>query len=76
MLINHKNLKYCMIRKKLNKRQTKWVEFLAEFDFKIVYQSEKKNDKANSLTKRSEDRSKRDDESDDRNKYMNQIVLF
>ncbi len=62
-----------MITKKLNRRQARWAEFLAEFDFKITYQSEKKNDKANSLTKRSEDRSV--DESDDRNKHMHQIVL-
>jgi hypothetical protein len=66
-------LKYCMITKKLNKRQAKWVEFLAEFDFKIAYQSEKKNDKANLLTKRSEDRSI--DESKDRNKHIHQTIL-
>jgi hypothetical protein len=46
-----------MIIKKLNKRQTKWVEFSIEFDFKIAYQSEKKNDKADSLTRRLENRS-------------------
>ncbi len=57
----------------MNKRQTKWVEFLAEFDFKITYQSEKKNDKADSLIRRSEDRSI--DESDDRNRHMHQTVL-
>jgi capsular polysaccharide biosynthesis protein len=62
-----------MTIKKLNKRRTRWAEFLTEFDFKIAYQSEKKNDKANSLTRRSEDRSI--DESDDRNKHMHQIVL-
>jgi hypothetical protein len=73
VLIDHKSLKYFMITKKLNRRQTRWTEFLAEFDFKIAYQSEKKNDKANSLIKRSENRSV--DESDDRNKHMHQIVL-
>jgi hypothetical protein len=46
---------------------------LIEFDFKIAYQSEKKNDKADSLTKRSKDRSI--DESDDRNKHMHQTIL-
>jgi hypothetical protein len=49
VLIDHKSLKYFMIIKKLNKRQARWAKFLAEFDFKIAYQSEKKNDKANSL---------------------------
>jgi hypothetical protein len=62
-----------MITKKLNRRQARWAEFLAEFDFKIAYQSEKKNDKANSLIRRSEDRSI--DESDDRNKHMHQTIL-
>jgi hypothetical protein len=62
-----------MITKKLNRRQARWVEFLAEFDFKIAYQSEKKNDKTNSLTRRSEDRFI--DESDDRNKHIHQTIL-
>jgi hypothetical protein len=73
VLIDHKNLKYFMITKKLNRRQTRWTEFLIEFDFKIVYQSNKKNDKANSLTKRSDNRSR--DESDDRQRHMHQIIL-
>ncbi len=73
VLIDHKSLEYFMTIKKLNRRQTRWTEFLAEFDFKIAYQSEKKNDKANSLTRRFEDRSV--DESDDRNKHMHQTIL-
>jgi hypothetical protein len=51
----------------------KWVEFLVEFDFKIVYQSEKKNNEAHSLTKRFENRSV--DELNDRNKHMHQTIL-
>ncbi len=74
VLTNHKSLKYFMTIKKLNRRQAKWAEFLAEFDFKIAYQSEKKNDKADSLTRRSENRSNIDDESNDRNKHMHQTV--
>jgi hypothetical protein len=73
VLIDHKSLKYFMTIKKLNRRQARWAEFLAEFDFKIAYQSEKKNDKADSLTRRSKDRSI--DESDDRNKHIHQTVL-
>jgi hypothetical protein len=73
VLTNHKSLKYFMTIKKLNRRQTRWAEFLAEFDFKIVYQSKKKNNKANSLIRRFEDWSI--DESNDRNKHMHQIVL-
>ncbi len=75
VLINHKNLKYFMPIKKLNRRQTRWAEFLAEFDFKIAYQSKKKNDKANSLTRRSEYRSKISNNSNDRNKHMHQTML-
>jgi uncharacterized surface protein with fasciclin (FAS1) repeats len=37
VLTDHKSLKYFMITKKLNRRQAKWAEFLAEFDFKIAY---------------------------------------
>jgi hypothetical protein len=57
-----------MTTKKLNRQQTKWVEFLVEFDFKIAYQSEKKNDKADSLTRHSENQFV--NELDDRNKHM------
>jgi hypothetical protein len=42
VLTDHKSLEYFMTIKKLNKRQIKWRKFLAEFDFKIAYQSEKK----------------------------------
>jgi hypothetical protein len=73
VLIDHKSLKYFMITKKLNKRQTRWAEFLTEFDFKIAYQSKKKNDKTDSLTRRFENRSF--DDSNDWNKHMNQTVL-
>jgi hypothetical protein len=75
VLIDHKSLKYFMITKKLNRRQIRWAKFLAEFDFKIAYQSEKKNDKAHSLIKRFEDRSNENDDSDDRNKHMHQTIL-
>jgi hypothetical protein len=62
-----------MMIKKLNRRQVKWAEFLVEFDFKIAYQSEKKNDKTDSLIKRLENWSK--NESNDRNKHMHQTIL-
>jgi hypothetical protein len=62
-----------MIIKKLNKKQIKCAEFLVEFDFKIAYQSEKKNDKADALTRRFNDRSI--DESNDKQRHMHQILL-
>ncbi len=73
VLIDHKSLKYFMITKKLNKRQTRWIEFLVEFDFKIAYQFDKKNDKADSLIRRSDDKSK--NESNDKHKHMHQTLL-
>ncbi len=57
----------------MNKRQTRWIEFLIEFDFKIIYQSKEKNDKADSLIRRFEDRFI--DKSDDRNKHMYQTIV-
>lgn len=42
-----------MITKKLTPRQVRWVEFLSEFNFIISYQSSKKNNKANALTRKS-----------------------
>ncbi len=70
VLNDHKSLKYFMITKKLNKQQIKWAKFLAEFDFKIAYQSEKKIDKADSFIKQFEDRLNENDDFDDRNKHM------
>ena len=49
MLIDHKNLEYFMITKKLNKRQIRWVEFLVDFNFVINYQSRRLHAKANSF---------------------------
>ena len=52
VLTNHKDLEYFMSTKKLTWRQVRWVEFLSEFNFVISYQSGKKNDKADALTKK------------------------
>ena len=41
-----------MSTKKLTLRQIKWAEFLSEFNFMISYQSNKKNDKADALTRK------------------------
>jgi hypothetical protein len=73
VLTDHKSLIYFMFIKKLNRRQTKWVELLADFDFEITYQAEKIHDKADALTRRSGDRS--ENEIDERNKHMYQILL-
>jgi hypothetical protein len=37
VFINHRNLKYFIIIKELSRRQARWAEKLAEFNFKILY---------------------------------------
>ena len=52
VLTDHKRLKYFITIKKLTPQQVKWIEFLSEFNFVISYQSGKKNDKADALTRK------------------------
>ena len=52
VLTDHKGLEYFMTTKKLTPRQVRWTEFLSEFNFVISYQSGKKNDKADALTRK------------------------
>ncbi len=48
---------------------------MTEFDFKIAYQSNKNNNKANALTRRLDNRSSDKNDSNVRNKHMDQIIL-
>ena len=52
VLTDHKGLEYFMTTKKLTLQQVRWVEFLSEFNFVISYQSGKKNNKADALTRK------------------------
>ena len=52
VLTDHKSLEYFMTTKKPMPRQTRWAEFLFEFNFKVTYQTGKKNDKADALTQK------------------------
>ena len=52
VLTDHKNLEYFITTKKLTLRQVKWAKFLSEFNCVISYQSSKKNNKANALTRK------------------------
>jgi hypothetical protein len=72
VLTNHKNLKYFMFTKQLNRRQNRWAQFLIDFHFIIFYLLEKFNDKANSLIKRVENISNK---KNDRQKQQHQILL-
>jgi hypothetical protein len=72
VLIDHKNLEYFMFTKQLNRRQSKWAQFLIDFHFVITYLFEKSNEKADSLIKRIEDVSNK---KNDRQKQQHQILL-
>ena len=50
VLTDHKNLEYFTTTCKLNHHQAHWNEFLSEFNFKIIYQSEVINYAADALT--------------------------
>ena len=56
VLTDHKGLEYFMTTKKLTPRQARWAEFLSEYNFIISYQSGKKNEKADALTKKPNER--------------------
>jgi hypothetical protein len=49
---DHKALEYFMTTKQLNRRQARWAEFLAEFNFVIRYRPGKQSTKPDSLTRR------------------------
>ena len=61
-----------MSTKLLNRRQTRWAEFLSRFNFKIVYRPGKAGGKPDSLTRRLEDLPKGGDE---RLRHMEQAIL-
>ncbi len=50
MFIDHQALISLMKDKKLSRRQMRWVQKLADFNFKIMYRSDKQNIKINALT--------------------------
>ena len=41
VISNHRNLEYFMTIKQLSRRQTRWVEYLFRFNFKIIYRLDK-----------------------------------
>ncbi len=50
MFIDHQALISLMKDKELSRNQMRWVQKLADFNFKIMYQSDKQNIKINALT--------------------------
>lgn len=51
---DHKNLTNFTTTKALNKRQTRWAEFLSEFNFTIIYRKGTENGRADALSRRSD----------------------
>ena len=74
VLTNHKGLEYFMSIKKLTPRQVRWAEFLSEFNFVINYQSGKKNNKADALTRKPNKRPTNNE--DNQCKYSVRMLLL
>ncbi len=51
MFIDHQALTSLMKNKELSRRQMRWVQKLADFNFKIMYRSDKQNIKVDALTR-------------------------
>ncbi len=62
-----------MIIKKLIRRQIKWAEKLFKYNFKIIYQSEKQNLKADALIRMSDIKSV--ESNNDQKLYQHQMLL-
>ena len=62
LLTDHKNLEYFMTTKLLNRRQTRWSQFLSQFNFQVVSRPGKAGGKLDALTRRSGDLTKEGDE--------------
>lgn len=52
LFTDHKNLKYILMQKGLNRQQRRWLEFLANYDIDITYYPEMTNVVADALSKR------------------------
>ena len=63
VLTDHQNLEHFMTTKQLNRWQTRWAEFLSEFNFKISYRPGKKSEKPDTLTRLAQDKPKGVDNS-------------
>ena len=52
VITDHRSLQYLATQDKLSARQTRWSEFLQQFDFEIKYRPGKENDVADGLSRR------------------------
>ena len=54
VITDHRNLQYFMKKQKLNSRQLRWIMFLADYDFTILYCEGRKMVKADALSRKQE----------------------
>ena len=52
MFSDHKSLKYLFDQKELNMRQKRWMEFLKDYDFELLYHPGKANVVADALSRK------------------------
>ena len=71
---DHKILKIFITNKNFTRRQTRWIEILFEYNFKIIYQSNFRNVKTNVFTRFFELISK--SENDARIKQQHQMIFI
>jgi len=50
---DHKSLKYLFSQKKVNMRQSRWLEFLKDYDFELSYHPSKANVVVDTLSRKS-----------------------
>ncbi|GME30143.1 uncharacterized protein ACHE_50633A [Neofusicoccum parvum] len=70
---DHETLKTFMTNKQLSRRQIRWAEELAEYNFKIIPITGKRNERADALSRREQDLPV--DDSDSRLTTMNRTAL-
>ena len=70
VLIDHQNLKHFMTTKQLNRKQTRWAEFLSEYNFRITYRPGKEGEKPDTLTRLAQDRPKGVEDSRQQHRFQ------
>ena len=63
-----------MENKKLIRRQTRYFDILSEFNFQIIFRSNKKNDKTDTLIRISDFKPKNN--NNEKNQFQYQIILI
>ena len=73
VITDHKGLEYFMSTKELSRRQVRWSEKLADYNFKIKYRPGRTNERADALTRMPG--STPESQDDERVKYQQQTIL-